>query len=677
MRLGLPPGPWLTGAVERRARWWLVTLIWLATGVVLGLSQAWPPLAPAAWLAVALTAYALCVQRTRVGAVAGPCLAHVTSFYFAFDWGWEMNDVLFDFTLPEAIGFSLAQAFAWSLPFVFTIGSGQLLFRGRLAPCFWLPLAWGMAEVVRFEVMRVNIGDWLATQWQTAPVMRALGVFGWWPTLVGCLFAAASLGQAVATRRARIAAPALAVAAGLLLLPPLPSGDLELLRGVAAVHTHSTLALPHRAPAGELELVVWPEAAFELRPRMGEGPASGVRLHRLMPDSAAEHLVGLHTTFPYRLPQNQLVSVRADGTVVTSRAKKMLMPFAERPAFGFGEHHYTEGRAPALLHVGGRAIIPLICGEYLSRALITEGLRAGGELLVVSARDQMMVTGRSRRQLLAVQVLRSVEFGIPSVRASYGGAASFIAPDGRVLAESGVERNGLLRWDATHGMRDTDFMGHAITPGLAPPPPQPTVAVVYSRHGQELRTRCPEGRCTWHVIEDFTCPAEPVETVVIAGHATHERWLGQPADAIARAAACFRPSLVVVDTCLSAASPLLEALSALDATIVAAPALLPPEGLAYGPAFFEPGPVAARVAAIADPPGGTLLRWRADRAELAAAVAAAAAMDTAALTERLVSWSPPVARVPLGAVGEVRVAVPRDRLDGIVRRERPRRRLRR
>ena len=192
-----------------------------------------------------------------------------------------------------------------------------------------------------------NIGDWLYTQWTVEPILRAVGHLGWWPTHVACLFAAACLGQAVATRHRHVALPCAVVAVGLLLVPPLPSNGTELLRGIVAVHTTSTVALPHAEPprAGvddPIELFIWPEAAFQ-------------------------------------------------------------------------------------------------------RALVAEGRRAGGELLVVVARDEIMVNDRAKRQLPAVQLLRSVEYGVPSTRASHGGRANFVSSDGRVLAVSDDTRNGRHR----------------------------------------------------------------------------------------------------------------------------------------------------------------------------------------------------------------------------------------
>lgn len=558
---------------------------------------------------------------------------------------------------------SRSSSLIWALSLGLSIGLGFILFRRRVGVCWWLPLAWGVGELVRFEVMNVNIGDWLVTQWTVDPVLRSVGHFGWWPTHFACLFAASGVGQAFATKRREVALPSAVIIVGLALLPPLPRTGDELLRGVAAVHTTSTVALPHREPPTSgaddpIELVVWPETAFYMRPRMVEGPGRGARLPRLLHDSRAAHLLGLETTWSGVDAQNQIVAVGDDGVVLASRAKKLLLPLAERSFLGFGRDRYRLGKNPAFLEIAGRSVIPLICGEFLSRSLVAEGRRAGGELLVVIAGDQMMVNDRARRQLLATQVIRSVEFGVPSVHASYGGWAYFISSDGRVLARSSHERNGLLRWDEEHGVRDVDFLGRTIGSEAPPLEPQPEIVVLYSRAAPGFRTRCPEGLCTYLELEDFTCDQERAATVIVAGHGAPPDYLSHTAEELGEAIRCFAPELVVVDTCFGASSDLLQAIVGLDAVVVAAPFLLPPAGLNYLPEFFTSDEPQRRARSVVSADGGKLLRWRIHPDELSAAVERVASMDATTLRSHLVRRAPTQVGVDLGDSG--RILVPFD-----------------
>lgn len=661
--------PLFLGKPQRKAkRSWIVTA-YVSSGILLGLALFDPRLAVCAWLSIACMSAALSWTEKKLTAFQGALVAQFLAFHIGLEWATQFNQETFGFSTLVAFLFALGQSMTWATPFGITILLGFVVFRKRLAPCFWLPIAWGAGEALRFEIMTVNLGDWLATQWTTEPVLRMLGQIGWWPTHYLCLFAAACIGQAYVTRQRWVLLPSFPIAAVLLLLPALPSPGTELLRGVAAVHTNSTLNLPHvpppeSGPDDRVELIIWPEAHFHLRPMLLEGKKHrGVHLPRSLYQGEAEQLLGVETNFPTVGTQNQVTVLRHDGLVLGSRAKKLLFAFSERRTFGIGRW-FVPGSAPALLEVAGRAVIPLICGEFLSRTLMAEGRAAGGELLVVVARDNMMVTDRAKRQLLAVQVMRSVEYHVPSVRASYRGWAYFIAANGQVLAKSGNERDGMLRWDAQHGVRDHDFWGDEIDKP-AKPHPRPDIAVLYAKDEPLFQTRCPEGRCSYHALEDLKCADVHASTVIVAGHAAPPNYLSGTAKQVAEAIRCFSPELIVVDTCFGASVELLKELSHLKATIVAPSVLIPTAGLEYLPAFFNSRDPAERARAIVDPPGNELLRWKINKDELSAAIAEVEAMDSAMLGEQLRRRTPPYAGVDLAGAGDVLVPVEPQRVQGI------------
>ncbi len=622
-----------------------------------------PALALGAWLAVACMAAALTWTLEPWLALLGALIAHWLAVLIGLNWLVEMNISVFQCTSATAYMYMAGETCVWALCLALPIGLGFMLFRRRVAVCWWLPLAWAAGETLRFEVMNVNIGDWLVTQWTVEPVLRLLGLAGWWPTHFACIFAASCFGQAIATRHRAVALPSAIIVIALLMLPPLPGHGTELLRGVAAVHTTSTVALPHSYPPGSdsddpIDLIIWPETVFHLRAKMLEGPGRGTRIPQLVHGGHASQLIGLETTWPQADSLNQIVAVGDDGLVLASRAKKLLLPIAERQFLGLGHNRYPPGTYPARLEVAGRSIIPLICGEFLSRALVQEGLLAGGELLVVIAGDQMMSNDRARRQLLAVQVLRSVEFGVPSVRASFRGWAYFISSDGQLLARSGHTRNGLLRWDEQHGARDIDFYGRTIDADPPAPHPQPEIVVLYSREAPEFRTRCPEGKCTYRTIEDFSCDQERAATVIVAGHGAPPTYLSHSANDIGAAIRCFAPELVVIDTCFGASSEILAELVGLDPLVVAAPFLLPPAGLNYLPEFFAAVDAKRRAGAVMSSVGSQLLRWRVDRHVLSFAIERVNAMDAASLRRQLVRRHPSQVGVALGDAG--RILVPFD-----------------
>ncbi len=655
---------------RRPARGRAAALAYMTSGVALGVAWFDPRMWPFAWLAPAALVIALHQTRRIALAFVGVWAAGLASHLIGFDWVPEMNAISIGYTGATGVFFDVAQMLAWTLCPALVIAAGFAVFRRRLPIAPWLAVAWPLGEYARYRLLAISIDDWLNTQWTVEPVLAALAHIGWWPTVALAILLGGALGQACveeAPRRWRWAALAGGLAIGAILTPAAPRQGDDLLAGIAAVHVRDALTLPHRAPPGEaLDLIVWPEDAQHRRPYLGVGPGRGVHIEPLLPDSPADHLVGLVTRSPNGALRNQFVAVDPTGAVIASRAKRHLMPVAERSWLGLvGHDRFRTGRQPPFMPIAGRPAVPLICGELLSRELTAEGVARGGRVMLVGARDAMMATDRALRHLLAVQVMRSVEYGVPSVRASQGGWASFVASDGTVLARSGRARNGFLMWSADGGARDVDFFGRRLdkpdAPGVPAAADGPTVAVLYTEEDPGHRTRCPEGRCTYHALEGFTCADQRADSVIIAGHGRPPDYLSHPAEQVAAAARCFGPELVVVDTCYGASSELFGALAAgadepPGPLIVGATSLVPTAGLRYGADFFAAPTADARAAAVSLP-HGTLTRWRADRAQLVGLLAEVGRMDPDTLRGHLVRRDPVQVAVPLGEAGALLVPV--------------------
>ena len=108
--------------------------------------------------------------------------------------------------------------------------------------------------------------------------------------------------------------------------------------------------------------------------------------------------------------------------------------------------------------------------------------------------------------------------------------------------------------------------------------------------------------------------------MIVAGHGAPPEYLGTTA-AVADAAACFGPELIVIDTCFGASTPLLGALAArTGALVVGAPSLVPGRGFRYLAELFGAGsteerarPVSSRVPLYIGRPGADAMA-RADAA---------------------------------------------------------------
>ncbi|NVI98560.1 hypothetical protein HV824_10555 [Myxococcus sp. AM009] len=144
----------------------------------------------------------------------------------------------------------------------------------------------------------------------------------------------------------------------------------------------------------------------------------------------------------------------AQGRLLASRGKAVLVPVGERVFLGLrgsGEP-LTPGKAPPLLSVAGRRLIPLICYEAFSRLTSLKGQAAGGDLIAVLASDRPLVGNRfAWEQAVGAVILRAVEQHAPAVRASLAGPAVIVSSDGRVLARSEPGTSGILTWAPVEG----------------------------------------------------------------------------------------------------------------------------------------------------------------------------------------------------------------------------------
>ena len=175
------------------------------------------------------------------------------------------------------------------------------------------------------------------------------------------------------------------------------------------------------------------------------------------------------------------------------------------------------------------------------------------------------------------------------------------------------------------------------------------VVVLYSSRTPHLVPPCPDGRCALVPLEGFTCPGLPAETVVVSGHGLPPLYAGHPAPEVAAAVACFRPALLVLDTCYGASTPILDALATAGVTplVVAPPFLVPPGGFVYPPEFFAPGPVEDRARLLSTTPPAPLLRWRLDPAGLRAVHEQVERLSPAERVRRRQRTRPPLVRLPL------------------------------
>ncbi len=423
-------------------------LLALLAGLLQGAAFLFPTAQPWVWVGVACVAVAVHRSSSGLRAVALLALAAVVRQAVALHW-WVDTAHHFapgvagaDFTLA-ALGWVVSGTAAQLPSMVLLLTPAR-----RWPPRLWLPFTWALGEAVAEALCGFSMTQVLHSQWAQPSMLRALAHVGWWPLLLLCLHAAISVGEAAVRRTPRLLAPAGLVLGALALVPPLPPID-DALSGVGVVHLASLAHGPGTAPEGT-SLLVWPESTVRGNQRLPEGPLPQPTPLAALADTPlpVASLAGLtlRTEGQYLTAAG---AFDAQGRLLASRGKAVLVPVGERVFLGLrgrGEP-LTPGKAPPLLSVAGRRLIPLICYEAFSRPTSLEGQAGGGGLIAVLASDLPLVGNRfAWEQAVGAVILRAVEQRVPAVRASLAGPAVIVSSDGRVLARSEPGTSGVLTW---------------------------------------------------------------------------------------------------------------------------------------------------------------------------------------------------------------------------------------
>lgn len=170
---------------------------------------------------------------------------------------------------------------------------------------------------------------------------------------------------------------------------------------------------------------------------------------------------------------NSLLVVTAQGRIAASYDKVHLVPLGEyipfhrqlAPVSGMiGRGSFEEGSGPATLALPGLPpFSPSICYEAIFPAAITDSARRARWLLNVT-NDAWFGVSTGPYQHLTSARMRSVEEGLPMLRAANTGISAVIDGYGRVLASLDMEQQGVI--------------DHALPPARAATP--------YSRWGDGL-----------------------------------------------------------------------------------------------------------------------------------------------------------------------------------------------
>jgi apolipoprotein N-acyltransferase len=221
-------------------------------------------------------------------------------------------------------------------------------------------------------------------------------------------------------------------------------------------HAAATLKLAAEVKAGRLpapDLVVWPENSTDLDPR--QYPALYAELAAVTAAVGQPILVGEVLQNPRRNAGQLWVPGRGPTTFYV---KRQLVPFGEYIPFrglissfsslpSLQPVDFTPGHQAVVFDVGKIKLGDVICYEVGFDNLVRSEVTAGANLLAVQSNDaDFEIDGQlgETEQQTAMARIRAIESDRAVVYASTTGESTIIAPDGRLIARSGIWRQAIL-----------------------------------------------------------------------------------------------------------------------------------------------------------------------------------------------------------------------------------------
>src|SRR6266496_4372250 len=221
-------------------------------------------------------------------------------------------------------------------------------------------------------------------------------------------------------------------------------------------HVDATLKLAAQVKAGERpapDLVIWPENATDIDP--SQNPSVYAQLSTAVAAIGKPILIGEVLNDPRRNVGQLWVPGRGPGTAYV---KRQLVPFGEYIPFrgvissfstlpSLQPIDFTAGRQPVVFGAGKIRLGDVICYEVAFDHLVRSEVTAGANLLTVQSNDaDFEIDGQlgETRQQTAMARIRAVESDRAVVYASTTGESTIIAPDGSLIAHSGVWQQAVL-----------------------------------------------------------------------------------------------------------------------------------------------------------------------------------------------------------------------------------------
>jgi apolipoprotein N-acyltransferase len=209
-------------------------------------------------------------------------------------------------------------------------------------------------------------------------------------------------------------------------------------------HLAATAALP----AGEADLVIWPESSAQYSQHPLVDPERAAQLAAQARRLDAHLLVGGARAVDERTFQNLNLLIDPAGDAVDYYAKRQPVPFGEyvplRPLFDWipdlrrVPRDMVPGDGPVVFDLPQGRFGSVICFEGAFADYSRETVRAGAGLLVVTTNEASYGDSPASRQFLGMNRMRAVEHGVDLVHASITGSSAVVRADGTIVARTGV-----------------------------------------------------------------------------------------------------------------------------------------------------------------------------------------------------------------------------------------------
>ncbi|WP_061962124.1 apolipoprotein N-acyltransferase [Demequina flava] len=223
-------------------------------------------------------------------------------------------------------------------------------------------------------------------------------------------------------------------------------------RQVTENHRDGTLALVESDP-GPMDLVVWPENSADYDPRTDAESAAMVE--QSAQAAGVPILLGTNDYSPEEGRYNTSLLWAPGGEILDTYSKQRPAPFAEyipmreiagyfSDAVDLVQTEVIPGVGPATVEVPvenlGRDVTvgTIICFEVAYDGIVTDAVNAGAEVLFVQTNNANFGLTAESTQQLQMTRMRAIETGRATVQISTVGVSGVVAPNGRLLDETGL-----------------------------------------------------------------------------------------------------------------------------------------------------------------------------------------------------------------------------------------------